>query len=269
MNSYFSKTYLLIILGFSLISSFVHAEESEHEIAHHLADRLHPMVSVPFEYYYFQKTGPQHNQNQNQVEIQPFIPITLNSDWKYLIRPGLSADVSFEPNKQGTPTNQYTPVQIQSYFTTTNQKDTFTWGVGPYLQVPAGSIGVGSKQYGAGISAGAFYKPKHWTIGAITYNSWALGGPTYNGTANFFYISPEIAYTNDNAYTFSVFSQTNFNYNSRQTSSPVYFTVSKLVKIMDQAVQFQIGPSYNLNNSNTTAGKGIGGYFQATIVFPE
>lgn len=233
-------------------------------MAKKLANKIEPMVNLPIQFDYYQKSGPQHQQNQQKIILQPVIPTQITQDWNLLFRPLITGNFQYQA---GTVTNQTSPLQLEAFFSPSAKSD-LTWGIGPYFQSPGTGLSNGSDQYGAGVSAAAFYKPAHWVMGFIGYNSWAVGGPANNGTANVFYIVPQISYITESAWTWTATMQPTFNYNARNTSNPFLLLAAKTTKVFGVPVQVQAGPSYMISTT-PTSGEGLGFRVQLTTVMPE
>jgi hypothetical protein len=258
---------MLALSGASLVA---HADQDDvfdsdnARMAKKLANKIEPIVNVPVQYNFFQRTGLGHTQDQNQLVLQPLIPATISHDWNLLLRPLVWG--SFEKHPVAV-ANQTSPFQLEAFISPKKSSD-FAWGLGPFFQAPGSGISSGSNQYGAGVTGAFFYKPEHWVIGGTAYNSWAIGGPTNNGTVNVLYVVPSISYVTDAAYTFTASMQPSFNYNARNTSNPLLLLAAKTTKVFDVPVQFQAGPTYMLS-STPTSGQGIGFRIQITAAAKE
>lgn len=233
-------------------------------MAKKLADRISPIVNIPIQFDWYQKAGPQHNTYQERVVLQPLVPIAVTEDWNYLVRPVITGGLQYQA---GTVTNQTTPLQVETFLSPGHDKP-FKWGIGPYFQFPGIGVSNGTLQYGAGVSAGAFWETDRWVIGAIGYNSWATGGSARQGTANVLYVSPSISYITESAWTYTATMQPSFNYTAGSTSNPLLLLASKTTKINGLPVQFLAGPSYMISTTATSA-QGWGFRAQLQFAFPE
>jgi hypothetical protein len=245
----------------------VFAEElvnDDARMAKKLANKIEPIVNVPVQFNFYQKAGPQHQQYQEKIILEPVIPVPMTQDWNLLLRPLVTANLQYQA---GTANNQTSPIQLEAFLSPSAKSD-LSWGIGPYFQSPGTGLSNGSDQYGAGVSAAAFYKPGHWVLGVISYNSWAVGGPTSSGTANVFYAAPQISYITENAWTWTAMMQPTFNYNSRNASNPLLLLGAKTTKIFGVPVQVQAGPSYMVSTTSTS-GQGLGFRVQLTAAMPE
>lgn len=239
-------------------------DSDDARMAKKLANKIEPIVNVPLQFNFYQKAGPQHQQYQEKIILEPVIPAPITKDWNLLFRPLVTANLQYQA---GMVTNQTSPIQLEAFLSPSAKSD-LNWGVGPYFQSPGTGLSNGSNQYGAGVSAAAFYKPGHWVVGFIGYNSWAVGGPTNSGTANVFYAAPQISYITENAWTWTAMMQPTFNYNARSTSNPFLLLGAKTTKIFGVPVQVQAGPSYMVA-STATSGQGLGFRIQLTAAMPE
>ena len=153
-------------------------------------------------------------------------------------------------------------MQLSTFFAPRYAGDLY-FGIGPYYQAPASNALNGSRQTGVGVSAGAFYTPKNWSLGVVMYNSWGVGSDLSGGSANILNVQPAISYTTDSGWTYSLSNQLNFNYTARNTTNQLTLSGGKTVQIMGRHWQFQIGPTY-MASAITSSAKGWGAFFGLT-----
>lgn len=233
------------------------------KIAQVIPNKLNKNYQLPLLYYHSQKLGAANNMTQGQFQFNPIIPFAINSQTSIIFRPMLTANFN---TQDASVSNQPLPIQLETFFAW--DPGLWVYGIGPYFQAPAGNlITTGTKQTGLGVSAAAYFKPTHWVIGFIGYNSWGVGGDTSSGTANIFQVTPSIAYTTDNAWTYSFQSKVNYHYDAGATNQ-LTLSGGKTIKLFGEPVQFQIGPTYMATHTPTSA-KSWGGYFALTWVIPK
>lgn len=262
-----TRSLAAVLTGAFLLAQPCFSEELDNYDAHmakKLANKIEPIVNLPVQFNFYQKAGAQHQQYQEKIILEPVIPAPITQDWNLLFRPLITGNLQYQA---GTVTNQTSPLQLETFLSPSAKSD-FSWGIGPYFQSPGTGLSNGSNQYGTGVSAAAFYKPGHWVLGVISYNSWAVGGPTNSGTANVFYAAPQISYITESAWTWTVMMQPTFNYNARSTSNPFLLLAAKTTKVFGMPVQVQAGPSYMVSTTSTS-GQGLGFRFQLTAAMPE
>ena len=225
---------------------------------------LYPQIQLPLTYNYNQKLGLNSGSQQNQIGFNPIIPVGINEDVQIIINPLLTYNHNVN-NQQVT--NQNQPVQLATFFAPTYAKSWY-YGIGPYLQAPATNSNNGSRQTGAGVSAGLFFTPDNWVIGAAMYNSWGIGNNYSGGSANVFNAQPTISYTTDNAWTYNLGSQITYNYNANAASNQLTLSGGKTFKVGEYHFQWQLGPTYMVTTFPGSA-KGFGGYFGLTALLPK
>lgn len=242
------------------------AKPSDQDLATKLTNPVAALISVPFQYNYDANYGLDKKGTVNSLVVQPVIPLKLNSDWNYIVRPVFTIEKS--NNINGFSGTGVGPVTIETFFSPNNPSD-FVWGVGPMVATPSLSgNNFGSAQTGVGITALGLVMKKPWTVGLLTYNTWSVGGNAAYGTANNFYYQPFISYVTPSAWTFSIESQSTFNWDARRAQNPVYASVSKIVKFGDLPAQISAGPHYYASSVPGGA-SGWGGRFQVTLLFPK
>jgi hypothetical protein len=232
--------------------------------AQNMQNPLYPKIRLPLSYNYNQKLGANSSEQQNQLQFNPVIPIELKTDLQLILNPMLTMNRNIE-NQQIS--NQDQPLQLATYLTPRFAKEWF-FGLGPYMQLPASNAKNGTRQYGLGLSASAFYRPDHWVVGGTVFNSWGVGSDLAGGTADILNVQPAVSYTTDNAITYSLSSQLSFNHTSRTASNQLTLTGGKAISVLGYPLQFQIGPTYMIT-SNQTSAKGIGAYMSFTAMIDK
>lgn len=260
-----------IVTIFALIHGSMAASE-EHDTMTHAAKvaqkiqvKLTPQIQVPLSDNYNRNLGTNRNISQNQIQLNPVIPIAISPSDSIILNPMFTTNIN---NQNNNVTNQEAPFQLASYFARTTAD--WVYGAGPFIQLPAFNANGGSKQTGIGASYGLIYQPKHWVIGATAYNTWGAGRNLAGGTANQFSVTPLVSYTTDNAWTYNLSCQLVSNFSAGVTSSTNQLTLSggKTVRLGGLHWQLQAGPTYMLTTTPTSP-QGWGGYLSLTAMFME
>ena len=264
----FSKTYFLLTLfffsGFSVAETSVSKMTEAAKAAQNIQNKLYPQIQLQFTYNYNQNMGANNGSQQDQFELNPIIPISLGNDLQLILNPMLTYNHNLNDQQM---TNQNQPLQLATFFMPTYAKYWYG-GIGPYLQLPATNSNNGSMQTGIGVSAGAFFMPDNWVIGGVLYQSWGVGHNLSGGSATLINFQPSISYTTDNAWTYTISSQLNYNYTASETTNQLTLSGGKTIKMLGHHFQFQIGPTYMVT-TNSTSAKGFGGYFGLTMLLPK
>lgn len=262
----FSSVVLLV----AIVANPVLADQDDTmtKTAKHAQDiqsKLIPAVQIPLSYNYNQNTQPNQGLTQAQFQLTPIIPVIFDGSTGFVLNPMFIDNINIQ--NQST-TNQATPLQLASYIV--HKTDTSIYGVGPFVQMPTAHKSSGSQQTGLGVSYGFLYRPKHWVIGATGYQAWGVGGDASYGTANVYYVNPQISFTTDNAWTYNLQSWINGNPTSGQSNNTnqLILSTGKTLNLGKTTVQWMIGPAYMVTNTPTSP-QGWGGYASLTIAFME
>lgn len=261
------KYLLFAIVGLCPVAMAQTSESSMTEVAksgQKMQNRLYPQVQLPFTYNYNQQLGTNNQTKQNEYAFTPIIPVGLNDDLQLIVNPMFTLNSNSYDQQI---TNQAQPMQLATFLAPVFAKS-FYVGIGPYLQVPATSANNGPMQTGLGVSAAAFYTPEHWVIGAVMYNSWGVGGNLSGGSANVLNFQPNISYTTDRAWTYNFSSQVVYNYTSKAATNQLTLSGGKTVNIFGYHTQVQVGPTYMVTTTPTSA-KGVGGFLGLTVLLPK
>lgn len=236
----------------------------EAQSAQKMQNRLYPQIQLPITYNYNQKLGANNQSQQNQYGFNPIIPVALGEDLQLIVNPMFT--FNHNSNDQQV-TNQAQPMQLATFIAPVYAK-LFYVGIGPYLQLPATNINNGSKQTGLGVSAGAFFTPEHWVIGAAMYNSWGVGNNMSGGSANVLNVQPSISYTTDAAWTYNLGSQITYNYDAKAATNQLTLSGGKTVNLFGYHTQVQAGLTYMVTTTPTSA-QGFGGFLGLTVLLPK
>jgi hypothetical protein len=131
------------------------------------------LISVPIQNNFNPNIAPD-GRNQWVLNIQPVIPMRINENWNLIAR--VITPVVYQPTlpDQGViglgdinPTFFFSPVHVGKLI----------WGVGPSIVLPTATNKlIGQGKWSLGPSVVALVQPGHWTIGALVYNVWSVGG---------------------------------------------------------------------------------------------
>jgi len=236
------------------------------DIADKLANPVAKLVSVPFQFNYDRGFGDKEQGHMVTMKFQPVIPLSVNKEWNYIVRP--IVPVEWQTNIDGSNGTGVGPVAIETFFSPADASRT-VWGVGPYLSFPSASgARYGTRQWGAGLSFVGMVRPGQWTIGMLGYQSWDAGGSAEGGTANSTYYQPFITYVTKDAWTFTLDTESTYNWDAHRTSNPMNLIASKLVFFGKMPVSFAAGARYYLTSTPGGA-SGWGARATVSLVFPE
>ncbi len=265
------KTHLLasgLLCGVLSYSAFAQpADTATRDLAKKLTNPVASLISVPFQYNYDANIGLDKKGTSNTLLVQPVIPLKLNNNWNYIVRP----IVTFESlnNVNGFSGTGTGPIVVETFFSPNSASNGLIWGVGPIVSTPSLSgSNFGTSQTGVGLTAVGLVMKSPWTAGLLAYNTWSAGGSAVNGTANNLFYQPFVSIVTPGAWTYSLNTQSTFNWDARRAENPLNATVSKLVKIGEVPVSFLVGARYYL--SSVPGGpSGWGARASITFLFPK
>jgi hypothetical protein len=218
------------------------SQTSASDLAAKLTNPVADLISVPLQFNSSQGLGADGKGKAYDLVFQPVVPLKLSSDWNYIVRPVFTAATI--DNVDGYSGTGMGPITVET-FLSPNNNSKFVWGVGPVLSTPSLSgDNFGTRQTGLGVTGVALYMNKPWTVGLLAYQTWDVGGSAVAGTANNSYWQPFVSYVTSNAWTFTLNTQSSFNWDNRRAQNPINFTVSKLAKIGHVPVSYTLGARY-------------------------
>lgn len=89
-------------------------------------------------------------------------------------------------------------------------------------------------QFAAGVTGIVLKQSGPWTYGALVNHLWDVGGGSTDINASF--VRPFLSYTTPTAWTFSVNSESTYDWNAKQWTAPINVTVAKLININGQPI---------------------------------
>lgn len=246
-----------------------HAQESSADLANKLSNPVASLISVPFQFNWDKGYGP-NDGGKGYVNIQPVIPFSLNDQWNVISRTILP--VAYENDIAGPFGNQFGLGDItQSLFFSPKQPTAagMIWGVGPVFLIPTATDDLlGSKKWGAGPTAVMLKQSGPWTVGVLANHIWSFAGDSDRTDIDSTFLQPFLSYTTKDAWTFTLNTESTYNWEAHQWSVPINFQVAKLIHIDKQAVSLFTGVRY-WAKSPDNGPDGFGLRIGMTLLFPN
>ncbi|HCQ49382.1 transporter [Achromobacter sp. LC458] len=240
------------------------------ELAKQLSNPVAALISVPFQYNYDRGMGPGGNGHRNTVNIQPVVPITLNEDWNLISRTILpvvwQSDVAGDGSSQSGLGDT-----VQSFFLSPSKPTASgtIWGVGPALLLPTATDKLlGSKKWGAGPTGVVLQQDGPWTYGGLGNHIWSYAGQSSRPGVSSTFLQPFLAYTTPDAITYALNTESTYDWKKSEWAVPINLQVSKVTKVGDQPISFQVGLRYWAESADNGP-RGWGGRFTVTLLFPK
>jgi len=243
------------------------AQKTEEELALAAQNPVAAMVSMPIQYNYDQKIGPREEAHNNYLHIQPVIPFSINNDWNLISRtiiPVIDLDLG---GAFGSQRGMGDITQSLFFSPKKPTADGWIWGAGPVILLPTATNELGADKWGFGPTA-VFLKQEHgWTYGALMNHIWSAGGSGRATISNTF-LQPFLTYTTKTHTSFTVQTESSYDWNRDQWSVPIHLLVAQVFKVGEQAMQFQVGARYWAVSPDAGA-HGWGARATLTLLFPR
>ena len=214
------------------------------DLARELANPLAAIISVPFQLNYDDNLGFADDGSRTTLNLQPVIPFALDNGATIITRT-IIPYVWQEDVVPGTSQSGFGDVLASAWYSRTTPNG-LTWGVGPVVRIPTYSD-VSTETWAAGPTAIVLQQTRPWTYGALANHLWDdQSDPRTPTTATF--VQPFLAYSTQNARTFSIQSETTYDWEAEAWAVPINASVSKLANIGGRPVNFQGGLGYWLES---------------------
>ncbi|MEQ9692761.1 transporter [Shimia sp. SDUM112013] len=254
-------TFALVICAASSATLADDAVDLGQQLSNPVAD----LVSLPFQLNFDDNIGA-GNGNRLTFNIQPVIPISLSSDWNMISRtivPVISQDeVIAGTNQSGIGDI------VQSFFFSPARPSAngLIWGAGPVFLLPtATDNALGADTFGAGVTGVVLKQTGRWTYGALANHIWDISGPAQINTT---FLQPFLAYAGNNNWTYTINSESTYDWSTDEASVPINFVVSKLIRIGDRPVSIGAGIRRYIDTA-PGGPSGWGGRLVVTYLFPK
>jgi hypothetical protein len=251
---------------FGTTAAYAAEEDQQADLAQKLQNPIADLISVPIQNNWDFGIGPA-NAMKFTADIQPVIPVSISEDWNVVIRTILPVIYAESPVAGGA-SHWGLGDTTQSFFLSpTNEVCGWILGAGPVMYYPTATDPVlGAGKWGAGPTIVALRQEHGFTYGILANQIWSFAGWSDDNISATF-LQPFVSYTTKKHTTFSVNTESTYDWNRSDWTVPLNFAVQQLVKIGKQPIAFQLG--YRYYAERPSGGPDWGLRFTVTLLFPK
>jgi hypothetical protein len=250
------------------------------ELAKKLANPVASLISVPIQNNWDFGIGSA-NAMRYTANIQPVIPFSISEDWNLITRTILPVIYAESPMVGGSDKSGLGD-SVQSFFFSPKAPiGGWILAAGPVALWPtATDRALGSGKWGAGPTVLALQQSHGWTYGLLANHLWSYAdagryssssaGDASDGSGgqvNATFIQPFVSFTTKTFSTFGLNTESTYDWSHSQWTVPLNVTVSQLLKLGKQPVQFTLGAKYYAEGPQ--GGPDWGLRFAVTFLFPK
>lgn len=263
-------TNLAFVAACCATAAHAQDDSDKQDLAKKLSNPVASLISVPLQFNYDQNIGPARDGDRYLVNFQPVLPVSLNDDWVMIART-IAPIVNQNEVAPGVGSQTGLGDITESLFFSPKEPTAsgWIWGIGPILSLPSATDRLlGAGKWSAGPTFVVLRQQGAWTYGMLFSHVWSVGGQSNRPAVSSSFAQPFLSYNTPNAWTFTVQTESSYDWKQSQWSVPINLQVAKLETIGRQPVQFFLGARY-WDHAVEAGPHGWGMRMGVTLLFPE
>jgi len=240
------------------------------ELAKKLSNPVASLISVPLQLNYDENIGRGDDGERWTLNLQPVVPIGISDDWNVIWRTILPV-IDQQDVIPGDDHQDGLGDTTLSLFLSPKQPTAggLVWGAGPVFLIPTATDDpLGLDQWGIGPTGVVLKQQGRWTYGGLANHLWKLSGSGDQPDIDQTFLQPFVSYTTPEAWTFTLNSESTYNWKESDWAVPLNALVSKLTRFGKLPVSLFGGLRYWLDSAEGGP-EDFGLRFGMTLLFPK
>jgi hypothetical protein len=237
------------------------------ELAKKAQNPVADLMIMPLQYNIDFGIGPA-DASQQMLKFMPVIPFSLGPQWNLITRtiiPWIDAE---SPVEGGERKSGLGDIQQSFFFTPKEPVGGWILGAGPIMQYPSATDdALGSEKWGAGPSFIALQQKNGWTYGMLANHVWSFAGNGDRANVNATFLQPFLAKTTKTYTTFSLNTESIYDWGNSQWTVPINFSIGQMIKIGNMPISLELG--YRYYAEKPEGGPDWGLRFFVKFLFPQ
>lgn len=238
-------------------------------LAKKLSNPIASLISVPFQWNLDWGAGPEGNGVKSTLNIQPVIPISITPNWNMIVRTIVPVVAQADTVIQNDSQFGLGDVVQSVWFSPKKPGASgIVWGVGPVMLYPTATDKfLGGEKWGVGPTAIVLKQFGRSTVGFLGNHIWSVAGDADRNDISTTFLQPFYSYTTPKATTYSVNTETSYDWTNEAWTVPINVSVSQLARVGKQPISLGLGARYYVEKPR--GGPDWGVRTSLTLLFPK